>query len=414
MTATSPKVAILNAYHCRNLGDRAIVECQAAWCRRFLHATKVDVYSQAWQPNAEAFGVASKRALFAPPLDFGAVRRSLAGLFDVARWLAKLGTHTAEFRSNDIFVLCGGGYLYSSHAPLLSRTMASLCVQSLAALSTGKPVVPFPQSFGPIKPGIDEMVVSRFCRQMRVLTPRDQTSMDWLEERGFAPKSLLIPDIVLAMRLLLPEYYGASNDIRDGLGISAADYSFARRGSKEEFECYVEGLAETASAFHRNLGGIVRLFVQVSLPGSDDDQRIVTALADRLRAMRVPVETFGPERGLKGYLDAISRCKVFVGSRMHACIFSLTTATPTIGLAYQPKFHGLFNYLGLSDWVTDISFDPAWLQERIFLAVERQKSLSAAIEEKVISAATGIISAMTTVAQRAGALPVRNRLAPDH
>jgi colanic acid/amylovoran biosynthesis protein len=244
------------------------------------------------------------------------------------------------------------------------------------------------------------------CRGMKVLTPRDKPSMEWLERRGFADKSMIIPDIVLAMPLLLPEYYeGISGRSRNGLGISAANYSFARRCREKELREYIENLATTGLAFYRHYGGTIRLFVQVSLPGSDDDQRIVNLLARRLLAADVPVKIVGPECGLGGYLNAISKCSVFIGSRMHACIFSMTTATPTIGLAYQPKFRGLFNHFDLDDWVTDIDFNPSWLQERVFHAAERQTALSTSMRGRVTSVAGAILAAMRSVARRAGALP---------
>ena len=416
MTATAPKVAILNAYHCRNLGDRAIVECQMAWCRRILSADQVLVYSQAWQSNAGIFGNASKQALFATPLGAGALGGSLRGFQDMMLWLLKRGRRMAEFQSNDVFVLCGGGYLYSSHAPLMSRAMVSLCLQSLSAVSTGRPVIPFPQSFGPLKPGIDEIVVQRLCRKMPVLTPRDGLSMEWLKDRGFSEKSILIPDIVLAMPLLLPEYYPTKeHDRRDGLGIAAADYSFARHYDREESERYIQTLANAATEFHHRFGGVVRLFVQVSLPGSDDDRRIVDLLAGCILANGVPVEIIQPDDGLTAYLAAISKCKVFVGSRMHACIFSLTTATPTIGLAYQPKFQGLFNHMDLDDWVTDIeTVDPSWLRDRLTSAAEGQGHLSDIIRGKVALLSSGILASMNTVARKAGALSLGNLRSQDH
>ena len=340
----------------------------------------------------------------------------MRGFQDMVLWLLKRGQRMAEFQSSDVFVLCGGGYLYSSHAPLMSRAMVSLCLQSLAAISTGKPVIPFPQSFGPLKPGIDEIVVQRLCRKMPVLTPRDGVSMEWLKDRGFSEKSVIIPDIVLAMPLLLPEYYTAkANDQRDGLGIAAADYSFARRCNPEESERYVDTLARAATEFHHRFGGLVRLFVQVSLPGSDDDRRIVDLLAGRILATGVPVEIIQPDDGLTAYLATISKCKVFVGSRMHACIFSLTTATPTIGLAYQPKFQGLFNHMDLDDWVTDIeTVDPSWLRDRLTSAAEGQGHLSDIIRGKVALLSSGILASMNTVARKAGALPLGSLRSQDH
>lgn len=339
----------------------------------------------------------------------------MRGLQDMVLWLLRRGKRMAEFRSNDIFVLCGGGYLYSSHSPLMSRTMVSLCLQSLAAITTRKPVIPFPQSFGPLKPGIDEITVNRLCQKMRVLTPRDSASMEWLKEHGFSMKSVLIPDIVLAMPTLLPEYYYTTErNRREGLGIAAADYSFARHCNQEEAERYVETLARAATDFYHQFGGTVKLFVQVSLPGSDDDRRIVDILASRIHTANVPVEIIEPDGSLSDYLTAISRCKVFVGSRMHACIFSLTTSTPTIGLAYQPKFQGLFKHMNLDDWVTDIgTVDPFWLRERLISAAKGQDLLSDSIRRKVASLSSDILAAMDNVAEKAEALPWKTRLYQD-
>ena len=403
MKATSPKIAILNAYHCNNLGDRAIVECQIAWCKRYLRANEVSIYSQAWQFNTRHFGEASKPALFVPPLNSGLIAGSLHALADIVLWLTKRGARVAEFQAHDIFVISGGGYLYSSRSPLLSRNMVSLCIQSLAAISTAKPVVPVAQSFGPLKSGIDEDVVNRFCRKMQILAPRDSSSMHWLAERGFSEKALLTPDIVLAMPVLLPEYYDEiAVDTREGLGIAAAEPSFARSFSKADIERYIKSLSDAACDFHRRFGGVIRLFVQVSLPG-DDDREVVSLLANRLVELGVPVELIGPEKGLKHYLAAIARCRVFVGSRMHACIFALTTATPVIGLAYQPKFQGLFDHLGMNDWVTDIAFDPSWLRDRLSCAAEQQRSLSDQIRNKMHHIASEILASMTEVARRSGA-----------
>jgi len=401
--ANSPKIAILNAYHSDNLGDRAIVECQIAWCKRYLHANQVSVYSQAWQANTRIFGDASKPALFAPPLNSGLIAGSLYALANIVHWLMKRGAQAAEFQAHDFFGICGGGYFYSSRSPLLSRAMISLCVQSLAAISTARPVIPFPQSYGPFNSRIDEAVVKRFCRKMQVLAPRDSSSMHWLAERGFSEKALLIPDIVLAMPVLLPEYYDEiAVGTREGLGIAAADPSFARSFNKVDTERYIRSLSDAACDFYRRFGGVIRIFVQVSLPG-DDDRQVASLIANRLLESGVPVKIIGPENGLKNYLAAIARCRVMVGSRMHACIFAMTTATPIIGLAYQPKFQGLFSHLGMNDWVSDIAFDPSWLRERLCSAAEQQTSLSDQIRNKMHHVASEVLASMSEVARRSGA-----------
>jgi polysaccharide pyruvyl transferase WcaK-like protein len=49
----------------------------------------------------------------------------------------------------------------------------------------------------------------------------------------------------------------------------------------------------------------------------------------------------------------IGNCSFFVGSRMHACIASLSQMIPTIGVAYSRKFIGVFNSIGAGHAVAD-------------------------------------------------------------
>jgi polysaccharide pyruvyl transferase WcaK-like protein len=47
----------------------------------------------------------------------------------------------------------------------------------------------------------------------------------------------------------------------------------------------------------------------------------------------------------------IGLCDFFIGSRMHACIGALSQGIPTIGVAYSRKFKGVFESIGVGDWV---------------------------------------------------------------
>jgi polysaccharide pyruvyl transferase WcaK-like protein len=49
----------------------------------------------------------------------------------------------------------------------------------------------------------------------------------------------------------------------------------------------------------------------------------------------------------------IGLCQFFVGSRMHACIAALSQQIPTIGVAYSKKFRGVFDSIGVGEWVID-------------------------------------------------------------
>lgn len=50
----------------------------------------------------------------------------------------------------------------------------------------------------------------------------------------------------------------------------------------------------------------------------------------------------------------IGQCEFFIGSRMHACIAALSQAVPAAGLAYSPKFAGVFESVGLGNLVFNL------------------------------------------------------------
>lgn len=55
------------------------------------------------------------------------------------------------------------------------------------------------------------------------------------------------------------------------------------------------------------------------------------------------------------YRAVCRRLDVLIGGRMHPTIFAASVGTPVVGLAYNPKFHGFFQLLGLETYLVDVS-----------------------------------------------------------
>ena len=70
----------------------------------------------------------------------------------------------------------------------------------------------------------------------------------------------------------------------------------------------------------------------------------------------------------------IGLCDFFIGSRMHSCIAALSQSIPAVGIAYSKKFHGVFQSIGLEQFVIDMRQNR---QEEILVvianAVERRR-----------------------------------------
>jgi polysaccharide pyruvyl transferase WcaK-like protein/glycosyltransferase involved in cell wall biosynthesis len=359
-----PKIAILNAYDFRNKGDRAIIENQIAWIRRLAPDVDIRIFSSCWRSNRQIFG---EEMSLPPPVDIygkGPVKGFLRPIFDYFRSLLDLRSDKSwvEFRSCDAYFLCGGGYLYSSRTPFLSRQLYLHVANSLLAIRQNKPVMQFPQSWGPLTKAADKWICGKLAARLRWVVARGADSKSFVS--GLVPKASVknIPDIVLAARELSPELFNVAGDGAGGLGIAPADYSFARKCNAGDLDDYTEKLYTIALLFWREYGKPVTLFAQVNVLGADDDRPVAVKLEKRLKAAGVPVSI---EDGVSWaeYWRKIGGQDVFIGSRMHACIFSLVSNVPTIGLAYQPKFKELFDDLGIDRFVHDVATFDA---ERVF------------------------------------------------
>ncbi|MBN1187634.1 MAG: polysaccharide pyruvyl transferase family protein [Bacteroidales bacterium] len=53
----------------------------------------------------------------------------------------------------------------------------------------------------------------------------------------------------------------------------------------------------------------------------------------------------------------IGQVDFFIGSRMHACIAALSQCIPVVGIAYSPKFIGVFSSIEMSDMVIDVTYE---------------------------------------------------------
>jgi polysaccharide pyruvyl transferase WcaK-like protein len=382
------KAGILNAYDWRNRGDRAIIEAQMAWIRTRIPDVEFRIFSACWKENIHAFG---EDRSFPPPVSIPEGAGRLGGILGPLRSYAASssgkgdGQAWEEFSTCDGYFLCGGGYLYSSHAPLFSRQLWIHAANALLALKSGKPVMKFPQSWGPFRKASDEWICRKLGEALPKISARGDISAAITGKMGFSDKTLNLPDVVIA----ISQVKGLPFDLprepaKTGLGIAPIEFGFARTCSDKDREDYLGKLGSIATAYHRETGEPITLFVQVSLPGHDDDLPMAERLAAQLTAAGVPV-TLENRADWGVYWERISTQAAFVGCRMHSCIFAMVTSVPTIGLAYQPKFQELFRELGMVERSFDISsFDPAEvtavLLNRRFRSAESREELAAAVK----------------------------------
>lgn len=355
------KFAIINAYDVRNRGDRAIVEAQIGWIRRHDPSADIAVYSPFFEENAEVFG---KERSFQPIISHSNGSGKLAALIEPLARRIRFATGQKEaamtfFREADAVIMCGGGYLYSSPAPLVSRQLAFHCWNAQLALKLGKPVLTFPQSWGPLRKSLDRTICQSLANALPAIVTRGRASTKLLNEMGHGDKIIQLPDIVMALDALRDDIIPPKRQtVGRSLGIAPIDWGFDRDIPETEKEKYIEKLASIAAHWITQQKGKVTIIPQVVVDNHDDDRIPSARLRDILIERNLPVE-YTPDLSWSEHWQLIANQDVFIGCRMHACIFSMVCGVPAVGLAYQPKFHELYEQIDNSRYSIDIEkFEP--------------------------------------------------------
>ena len=259
----------------------------------------------------------------------------------------------------DLVASCPGNFLYSSGAIGLPFLLA---VYSMAyAVWLGKPLVMLPQTVGPLRRWWEKRLVGWLVRHAQLVFVRDAFSLELV--RGLVDTAAsahvhLVPDIAFAFptpplapaeRLLTQ--YGIQ---RPCLGVTLINWGAQKRlfGGQAGYEAAV---AQVIRAFVAQTGGQVVLFSQVQGPKASDD--------DRIPAQRV-YEAVGDLDGCVVFITegvnahtlkaAYGQMDLFLGSRLHSCIFALTMGVPVVAIQYQPKTRGIMEMAGLGEWVVPI------------------------------------------------------------
>jgi len=394
------KISILNAYDCRNLGDLAILKCQISWLKLHFKEPSIFIHSSFWKKNAEIFGDASLPPLMRTDSSHNVVLKLLSPIYILLSFYLRVGFLFRKFSSYNLCILSGGGYFYSSSSIFPSRTFILSALGGVLAKQVGAKTFLFPQSIGPISKTVDFWFLKYLCCVIDRIFVRDRTSEMFLSRKRLGiGKTFFIPDIANAMPLLLPHLYDDSIK-KTGLGISVVDCSFASSFDLISRDHYLTAVSNSAAHYYAQTGEPIRLFVQVSIPNSDDDMPLAQLLHQILAQRGIPVDIFPVASSFEKYIHAIQSCRFFIGSRMHACIFALSSCVPCIGIAYQPKFFGLFEQYEIRHYVYPIqAVSTNWLCSALDLMLSREDEIRTLLRKKSTYLANQVVSGLAHATQ---------------
>lgn len=261
-------------------------------------------------------------------------------------------------------------------------------------------IVHFPQTYGPFKSPVAKKIAAFLLRRSSFVVARDVESQRIAQELiGSKPSVHLSPDVAFSLQSSPPAIIKADPPWKDlpserliGINVNGLMYNggYTRNdmfGLKLDYRAFLPRLVEALLAAHD--GDIILVPHTYAREGdveSDNEAclKLRAALSPE-NARRLTVITGDyDQHEIKG---VIGKCGFFIGSRMHACIAALSQGIPCIGVAYSMKFHGVFDSVGVGDWVVDgrtASTEEAL--SRIMTLFHKRQEASQTLRPRVIAA----------------------------
>jgi colanic acid/amylovoran biosynthesis protein len=254
----------------------------------------------------------------------------------------------------DLLITIPGGFLL---APAVVDDWWLFHLPTLElARALGKPLVLGPCSIGPFA-GFHRDVAGRFLARCERIYVREEWSRDYVLGLGVSDDRVAYcPDLAFIfdeddVQAATPTAASGidSGDDRPLLGISVRWHSFPGSDDpKARRQLYMKALADTADYMIEHHDARV-----VVVPQTLEDLKAGRALYGEI-ANRGDVVLLEDDLSPGDLQHLYARCRILVGTRMHANILAMCVNTPVVAIAYQPKTTGIMAVMGLDDWVLSI------------------------------------------------------------
>lgn len=396
------KVVITHGYSRQNKGDDAIVSAMAHVLRSVVRDPRFTIVSVYHDQDirfpegrffdAKDYNVEMAGALFPSPRlhlrpghEFGKVASLLTfGVFLLRYFLLLflirispragmwvLGPRSQKtlqhFLDADLVAVKGGGFLYShGGAEELSLVMAMNPI--LLATALGKSVILFPNSIGPFRTRFSRWLARAVLNQVDTIMVREERSGAEVHRLGITrPKTVLVPDIAFALpptqegegKRLLARAGVPEDVVRAGrlVGVTVRPWHFPGSGGQQERQRRYLITVATMIEKLIELGARVVLIPQVTGPAeAENDTTVTRQLFQLVQHLRPGVHMLEGDFDPAQLKAMYGEMEMFVGTRMHSCIFAMSSGVPTLAISYMKnKAFGIMEMVGMEDCVVDIT-----------------------------------------------------------
>lgn len=239
-----------------------------------------------------------------------------------------------------------------------------------------KKIVIYAQSVGPFT--YSKLLAKYLLNNVDLITLRGQASYDYLQKIGIDKTPIhLTADLAFLMpsapKERIDEILYDIEKIKGNsfIGLSTSNWISKYYGSYEKF---VYLMANIVDYMTEELDTTVIFIPHVTGPKDEFDDRIIGEDIYNIIKHKDKVVLIRNDYTPQEMKGIISRCSLFIGARMHACIGALSTGVPTINISYHHKSNDIMTMFGLKKNVLraqDLDFenlkktiDETWLSKQ--------------------------------------------------
>jgi len=266
------------------------------------------------------------------------------------------------FRDVDTVYVKGGGFIHAHGEKTAPYAMWYMLFYMNLANQLGKELVLLPNSYGPFEGTTVKSQLKKGLGNSDLILSREKVSSIALSKLLNINIST-VPDLGFYLQMqpkengfkILEKYSFKKED--KIVGITVRPWRFPGSKNPEElFNNYLNSVKDII-LHANNLGYKVALFNQSIGPNAhEDDRNAILKLVEMCDNENTNLFTWVNENLTCDLLKAVySNIYLFVGTRFHSLIFSMTSEVPSISIAYGGnKGVGIMKDFGLSDYVIKI------------------------------------------------------------
>lgn len=321
------RIVLSGYYGFDNVGDDAILYAIIQSLKEYYPQIELTVLSNKPEKTAAAYGVEA-----------------------VNRW--NIAEVAKAIKASD-GLISGGGSLLQDETGRKSIPYYSGVMKIAQFLK--KPVFVYAQGMGPVTSQINKMIMKKTLQKAKMLTVRDESSKQLLENIGIKQRIQIVPDPVMGIDVSSFQSGWMNDKQFTGrvITVSVRDWT--------EDLTYLEKVAEALDTLSKGGHNIVL----VPMHG-EHDMKTSERVTDM---MNEEVHIFPYDRSIQEKMAAIKESDVLLGMRLHALIFAAVGLTPFAALSYDPKIDSFASIVD-QPVIGNVN-DKNWSSDDIVFAIEK-------------------------------------------